>query len=154
MIARHYGKFLAEDRKRYAALAAPPLRLGTSSPCAREVPAGPVEDQRRVHAGPELSGEARQEHGPARGDRLGRGEGEGLVRAGPAGGEQIEAVEVLVGQAGRTNAALVPAVADPAVGDFDLEVVVPPGWSSDDDRLGRWSAWWSWQLPRHGLCHP
>ena len=30
MIARHYSKFLAEDRKRYAALAAPPLRLGTS----------------------------------------------------------------------------------------------------------------------------
>ena len=27
MIARHYGKCLAEDRKRYAAVAAPPLRL-------------------------------------------------------------------------------------------------------------------------------
>jgi integrase len=27
MIARHYSKFLAEDRRRYAALAAPPLRL-------------------------------------------------------------------------------------------------------------------------------
>jgi integrase len=27
MIARHYSKFLAEDRKRYAAIAAPPLRL-------------------------------------------------------------------------------------------------------------------------------
>jgi hypothetical protein len=39
MIARHYGKFLAEDRKRYAALAAPPLRLGTSSPCASCQPA-------------------------------------------------------------------------------------------------------------------
>jgi hypothetical protein len=81
----------------------------------REVPAGTVEDQRRVHAGPELSGEARQEHGPARGGRLGQGGGEGLVRARPAGGEQIEAVEAPVGQAGRADAALVPAVADPAL---------------------------------------
>ena len=53
--------------------------------------------------------------GDRAGGRLGQGEGEGLVRAGSAGGEQVEAVEAPVGQAGRTGAALVPAVADQAL---------------------------------------
>ena len=45
--------------------------------------------------------------------RLGQGQGEGLVRAGPTGGEQVEAGEALVGQPRRAHAALVPAVAGP-----------------------------------------
>ena len=46
---------------------------------------------------------------------LGQGEREGLVRAGPAGGEQVEALEPLVRGPGRAHAALVPAVAGPAL---------------------------------------
>jgi hypothetical protein len=68
-----------------------------------------------VRAGLERAGEALQEHGHARGGRLGQGEREGLVGAGPAGGEQVEAGEALAGQAGRADAALVPAVAGPAL---------------------------------------
>ena len=40
---------------------------------------------------------------------------EGLVGAGPAGGEEVEAGEALVGQPLRAHPALVPAVADPAL---------------------------------------
>jgi len=77
------------------------------------VPAGPVEDQRGVRAGLELPGEALQEHGHARGGRLGQGEREGQVGAGPAGGEQVKAREAPVGEPGRAHPALVPAVAGP-----------------------------------------
>jgi hypothetical protein len=57
--------------------------------------------------------ELRQEQAHADGGGLRQGKGEGLVRAGPAGSEKIEAVEALVGRAGRTDAALVPAMAGP-----------------------------------------
>jgi hypothetical protein len=40
MIARHYSKFLAEDRRRYAALAAPPLRLEPAGDKASPLRAG------------------------------------------------------------------------------------------------------------------
>jgi hypothetical protein len=79
------------------------------------VPAGLIEAEDRVRAGREPLGEGRQERAHARGGRLGQGEGEGFVRAGPAGGgEQVEALEPLAGRPGRAHAALVPAVAGPA----------------------------------------
>src|SRR5688572_12121274 len=46
---------------------------------------------------------------------LRQGKGENLVRSWPPGGEEIQAVEALVDRAGRTDAALIPAVADPAL---------------------------------------
>jgi hypothetical protein len=50
-----------------------------------------VADKRGMRAGRKLSGKALQEHGYVGGGRRGQSQGEGLVRAGSAGGEQIEA---------------------------------------------------------------
>ena len=65
--------------------------------------------------GLELLGERGEEQAHGRGGRLGQGKGEGLVGAGPTSGEQVEALEPLVGQPGRAHPTLVPAVADPAL---------------------------------------
>ena len=54
-----------------------------------------------------------QPDGQPVGGRPRQGQGEGLVGAGSAGGEEMEAGIALVGDAGRTHAALVPAMADP-----------------------------------------
>ena len=66
-----------------------------------------------MHAGPKFLGEVREEHAHAGSGGLRQGEREGLVRARPAGGEEIEAVEALVRQPRRAYPALVPAMADP-----------------------------------------
>ena len=66
-----------------------------------------------MRAGRELLREARQEQAHAGRGRLGQGEGEGLVGAGAAGGEQVDALEPLVREPGRAHPALVPAAADP-----------------------------------------
>ena len=68
-----------------------------------------------MRAGLERLCELRQEDLHAGGGGLGQGKGKSVVRAGPAGGKQIEAVEALVGEPRRAHPALVPAVADPAL---------------------------------------
>lgn len=80
----------------------------------REVPAGLIKEQDGVHAGRQLLGEGRQEHdhGLCRGTW--QGQGEGLVSAGPAGGEQIEAVVALVRGPRRADASFVPVMTNPA----------------------------------------
>ena len=79
------------------------------------MPAGPIQKQDGVHAGGQLlrEGGEEQRHGLGRGTR--QGKGEGLVGAGPAGGEEIEAVVALVGRARRTHPVLIPAMAHPAL---------------------------------------
>ena len=79
-----------------------------------EMPAGLIDKQDGVHAGRQLLGEGRQEHGHGLGRGAWQGQGKGLVGAGPAGGEQIEAVVTLVRGPGRAYAPLVPAMANPA----------------------------------------
>ena len=68
-----------------------------------------------MHAGRKRLRKMREEQAHAGGGGLRQGKGKGLVRGWPAGGEEIEAVEALVGRAGRAHPALVPAVADPAL---------------------------------------
>ena len=68
-----------------------------------------------MHTGRKRLRKVREEQAHAGGGGLRQGKGKGLVRGWPAGGEEIEAVEALVGRAGRAHSALVPAVADPAL---------------------------------------
>jgi hypothetical protein len=68
-----------------------------------------------MHAGRKRLREVREEQAHAGGGGLRQGKREGLVRAGPAGGEPIEAVEALVGEPRRAHPTLVPAVTDPAL---------------------------------------
>lgn len=82
---------------------------------ATTMPAGLVQEQHGVRAGSELGSKAGQEDVHGRGGCLGQRQGEGLVRARPAGGEHIEALEPPVGGAGRAHPALIPAVAGPAL---------------------------------------
>ena len=81
----------------------------------RAVPAGLVEDEHGVGARLELLSEGDQEqvHGHERRGR--QGEGKSLIGAGATGGEQVEALEALVGETGWAGAALVPAVASPTL---------------------------------------
>jgi hypothetical protein len=79
------------------------------------VPAGLVQNEDGVRAGLELLGEGSQEQAHGREGRFRQGQREGLVAARAAGREQVEAREALVGQPGRSHAALVPTVAGPAL---------------------------------------
>jgi hypothetical protein len=103
----------------------------------REMPAGPVEEQHGVGAGCQLLGEGSQEqrHGLGRG--AWQGQRKGLLGAGPAGGEQVEAVVALIREAGRAHAALVPAVADPALLAEPRFILAPeldlPAWMGRGD---------------------
>jgi hypothetical protein len=81
----------------------------------RDVPAGPVEEQDGVHTGCQLLREGGEEHRHGLGCRAWQGEGEGLLGARPAGGEEIDAVVALVGETRRAHAALVPTVAHPTL---------------------------------------
>jgi hypothetical protein len=75
------------------------------------MPAGLVQDEDGVDGGLELLGEGCQEQAHRLSVGLGQGKGEGLVGSWSAGGEQVEALEALVGKAGWPNAPLVPASA-------------------------------------------
>jgi hypothetical protein len=81
----------------------------------REVPAGPVEEKNGVRAGRQLLREGGQEHGHGFGGRTRQRQREGLVRARAAGGEEVHAIVALIGDPRRAHAALVPAMADPAL---------------------------------------
>ena len=72
------------------------------------VPARLVWDQHRVHAWRTLPGKVLQKHLQCAGIRSRQSPSEGLVRAGTAGGEQIQALEALIDHAGGTHPALRP----------------------------------------------
>ncbi len=68
-----------------------------------------------MDAGGELLREGCQEQRHGLGRRMRQSKREGFVGAGPAGGEEIEAVVSLVDEARRAHATLVPAAANAAL---------------------------------------
>ena len=91
-----------------------------------------------MHTGLELPSQILQEHAHGWCIRPRQSVGERLVRTGPAGGEQIKALEPLVGEPGRAHPALVPAVAGPTLLANSGRILAPEldlsAWMRLDDR--------------------
>jgi hypothetical protein len=81
----------------------------------RVVPAGLIWDQHRVHARLKLTRDVLQTDRHGVGTHPQQGQRKGLVRAGPAGGKQIQALEALTDHTGWTHAALIPDARGPAL---------------------------------------
>ncbi len=72
------------------------------------MPAGLIQHEHRVHAWLKLPREVLQKERHRIGTHPRQRQGESLVRAGPAGGKQIQALEALIDDTRWTLAALVP----------------------------------------------
>ena len=72
------------------------------------MPAGLIQHEHRVDAWRKLTREVLQKERHRIGVHPRQRQREGLVRAGPAGGKQIQALEALIDDPGRTHAALIP----------------------------------------------
>src|SRR3954467_5549405 len=79
------------------------------------VPAGLIQREHRVHTGLKLLSKVLQKDRHRVGTHPRQSQRESLVRAGPAGGEQIQALEALIDHPGWADPTLVPDPGRPAL---------------------------------------